>query len=57
MFYLKLFGYIMAIHGATKVTRFNLVYRQEVMLPIEVNLGAHRIAKKKSYLLLWIDSC
>jgi hypothetical protein len=54
MFYLKLYGHIMARHGANKVTLCNLVYRQGVMLPIEVNLGAYRIAKKKSYLLLCI---
>jgi hypothetical protein len=54
MFYLQLYGHIIARHGATKVTLFDLVYRQGVMLPIEVNLGAYIIAKKKSYLLLCI---
>ena len=33
-------------HGATKVTSFELVYGQEVILPIEVNLGAYRLAKQ-----------
>jgi hypothetical protein len=33
-------------HGATKVTPFELVYGQEVVLPVEVNLGAYRIAKQ-----------
>jgi transposase InsO family protein len=32
-------------HGATKVTPFELVYGQEVVLPIEVNLTAYRLAK------------
>ena len=29
-------------HGATKVTPFELVYGQEVILPVEVNLDAYR---------------
>jgi hypothetical protein len=33
-------------HGATKVTRFELVYGQEVVLPVEVNPGAYRLAKQ-----------
>ena len=33
-------------HGATKVTLFELVYGQEAVLPIEVNLDAYRLAKK-----------
>jgi hypothetical protein len=33
-------------HGATKVTHFKLVYGQEVVLPIEVNLAAYRLAKQ-----------
>jgi hypothetical protein len=33
-------------HGATKVTPFELVYGQEVMLPVEVNLDAYRFAKQ-----------
>ena len=33
-------------HGATKVTPFELVYCQEAVLPIEVNLDAYRLAKK-----------
>jgi hypothetical protein len=32
-------------HGATKVTPFELVYDQEVVLPVEVNLDAYRLAK------------
>jgi hypothetical protein len=33
-------------HGATKVTPFELIYGQEVVLPIEVNLAAYRLAKQ-----------
>jgi transposase InsO family protein len=35
-------------HGATKVTPFELVYGQEVVLPVEVNLGAYRLAKQNN---------
>ena len=31
---------------ATKVTPFELVYGQEAVLPIEVNLDAYRLAKQ-----------
>ena len=31
---------------ATKVTSFELVYGQEAVLPIEVNLDAYRLAKQ-----------
>jgi hypothetical protein len=33
--------------GATKVTNFDLVCGQEIILPIEMNLGAYRLAKQK----------
>ena len=33
-------------HGATKVTPFKLVYGQEAILPVEVNLDAYRLAKQ-----------
>jgi hypothetical protein len=33
-------------HSATKVTPFELVYGQEVILPMEVNLDALRIARQ-----------
>jgi hypothetical protein len=33
-------------NGATKVTAFELEYGQEAVLPIEVNLGAYRLAKQ-----------
>ena len=34
-----------SIHGATKVSPFEIIYGQEVVLPIEVNLDAYRLAK------------
>ena len=33
-------------HGATKVTPFDIVYGQEAVLPVEVNLDAYRLAKQ-----------
>ena len=33
-------------HGATKVTPFELVYGQEAVLPVKVNLDAYRLAKQ-----------
>jgi hypothetical protein len=33
-------------HGATKVTPFELVYGQEAVLPIEVNLDAYKLTKQ-----------
>jgi hypothetical protein len=33
-------------HSATKVTPFELVYGQEAILPVEVNLDALRIARQ-----------
>ena len=33
-------------HGATKVTPFELVYGQEAVLPVEVNLDAYKLAKQ-----------
>jgi len=46
-FCLKLYGHI-AYQGMVpqKVTPFELVYGQEVVLPIEVNLDAYRLAKQ-----------
>jgi hypothetical protein len=48
-------------HGATKVTPFELVYGQEVILLVEVNLGAYRLAKKNdldfdTYYALMMDN-
>jgi transposase InsO family protein len=40
-------------HSATKVTPFELVYRQEAILPVEVNLDALRIARQNE--LLTVD--
>jgi hypothetical protein len=33
------------MYSATKVTPFELVYKQEVVLPMEVNLDVLRIAR------------
>jgi hypothetical protein len=33
-------------HSATKVTPFELVYRQETILPVELNLDAMQIAQQ-----------
>jgi transposase InsO family protein len=41
-----LWAYRISRHGATKVTPFELVYGQEVVLPVEVNLDAYRLAKQ-----------
>ena len=38
-------------HGATKVTPFELVYGQKVVLPIEVNLGFLRYFKQDDLLV------
>jgi hypothetical protein len=35
-------------HGDTKVTPFELMYGQEVVLPVEVNLGAYWMAKQNN---------
>jgi hypothetical protein len=35
-------------HGVTKVTPFELVYGQEAMLPVKVNLDAYRLAKQNN---------
>ena len=48
-------------HGATKVTPFELVYGQEAILTIEVNLDAYRLAKQNDlsavdYLDLMMDN-
>jgi hypothetical protein len=48
-------------HGATKVTPFQIVYGQEAVLPVEVNLGAYRLAKQnnlsvESYYALMMDN-
>jgi hypothetical protein len=48
-------------HGATKVTPFELVYGQEDILLVVVNLGAYRLAKQnnlnvESYYALMMDN-
>jgi hypothetical protein len=48
-------------HGATKVTPFELVYGQEAVLPVEVNLGAYKLVKKnnldvETYYALMMDN-
>jgi hypothetical protein len=47
-------------HGATKVTTFELVFGQEVVLPVAVNLQASRVARQnalsaKEYVGLMMD--
>ena len=36
-------------HGATKITPFELVYGQEAVLPVEINLDAYRLAKQNDF--------
>jgi hypothetical protein len=36
-------------HGATKVTHFELVYSQEAVLLVEVNMDAYRLAKQNDF--------
>ena len=48
-------------HGATQVTPYDLVYGQEAILPVEVNLAALRFAKQndlspKDYYGLMMDN-
>jgi hypothetical protein len=40
-----LWGHQISRHGATKVTPFELVYGQETVLSVEVNLGAYKLAR------------
>jgi hypothetical protein len=41
-----LWAHRISSYGATKVTPFQLVYGQEAVLPIEVNLDAYSLAKQ-----------
>jgi hypothetical protein len=41
-----LWAHCISRHDATKVTPFELVYGQEAVLPVEVNLNAYRLAKQ-----------
>jgi hypothetical protein len=48
-------------HGATKVTSFELMCGQEVVLPVEVNLDTYRLAKQnnldvETYCTLMMDN-
>jgi hypothetical protein len=48
-------------HGATKVSPFELVYDQEAVLPVEVNLGTYKLARQsnlnvESYYALMMDN-
>jgi hypothetical protein len=48
-------------HGATKVTPLDLVYGQEAVLPVKVNLGTYRLAKQNdlnvdTYYALMMDN-
>jgi hypothetical protein len=48
-------------HGATKDTPFELLYGQEAVLPVEMNLGAYRLAKQNdlnidTYYALMMDN-
>jgi len=44
--YEALWAHCISRHGATTVTPFELVYGQEAVLPVEVNLDAYRLAKQ-----------
>ena len=44
--YKILWAHRISRHGATKVTPFELVYGQEAVLPVEINLDAYRLAKQ-----------
>ena len=46
MLFEALWAHRISRHGATKVTPFDLVYGQEAVLPVEVNLDAFRLAKQ-----------
>jgi hypothetical protein len=41
-----LWAHYISRHGATKVTPFGLVYGQETVLPVKVNLDAYKLAKQ-----------
>ena len=41
-----LWAHYISRYDATKVTPFELVYGQEAVLPVEVNLDAYRLAKQ-----------
>jgi hypothetical protein len=41
-----LWAHSISKHSATKVTPFELVYRQEAILPVKLNLNALRVARQ-----------
>ena len=41
-----LWAHCISRRGATKVTPFELVYGQEAILPVEINLDAYRLVKQ-----------
>jgi hypothetical protein len=43
-----LWAHLTSRHGATKITPFKLVYGQEAMLPVEVNLQSCRVGKQET---------
>ena len=45
MLSLALWAHRISRHSSTKVTPFELVYGQEAILPVEVNLDAYRLTK------------
>ena len=56
-----LWAHCISRHGATKFTPFELVYGQETILPVEVNLDIYRLAKQNdlsavNYYDLMIDN-
>jgi hypothetical protein len=61
-YYLMLYGLTIFRHGANiKVTPYELVYGQKAVLPVEVNLGAYRLAKENdlnidTYYALMMDN-
>jgi hypothetical protein len=45
-----LWAHCISKHSTTKVTHFELVYGQEAVLPVRVNLGVLRIARQNELL-------
>jgi hypothetical protein len=43
-----LWAHCISRHGRTNVTPYQLVYGQEIVFPVEVNLGAYRLAKQNN---------
>jgi hypothetical protein len=41
-----LWAHRIALHGIINVTPFELVYGREAMLPVEINLQMHRVARQ-----------